>query len=101
MVPQIIDVLDKVNRQLLLIFKTNDLMRGIDHTLKTNSRMGSFRVMSQCCVESVYSNKIDSSNSKVDRFKYNVVKYWTLFKVRVYYTFASFKQMSLGMFGFL
>nr|XP_022903392.1 uncharacterized aarF domain-containing protein kinase 1-like [Onthophagus taurus]XP_022911280.1 uncharacterized aarF domain-containing protein kinase 1-like [Onthophagus taurus] len=90
---QIIDVLDQVNRQLLLIFKTNDLMRGIDHTLKTSARMGSFRVMSQCCIETVYTKKIDNSKGRLKKFQYGVAKFWMLFKIRVYYTFASIKEL--------
>ncbi|GJQ74816.1 hypothetical protein Trydic_g21653 [Trypoxylus dichotomus] len=63
LLPQIVDVLNKVNRQLLLIFKTNDLMRGIDHTLQTTNRMGSFKVMTECCIKSVYCEKIDSART--------------------------------------
>lgn len=36
--PQITGVLQDVDRQMLLIFRTNDLMRGIEHTLKTYAR---------------------------------------------------------------
>lgn len=99
MIPQIVDVLDKVNRQLLLIFKTNDLMRGIDHTLKTTARMGSFRVMTECCVRSVYNEKIDHAHTKIERFKYRLTKVWLLLKLNVYYTFASFRQITLGLIG--
>nr|CAD7409427.1 unnamed protein product [Timema poppensis] len=38
LLPQISDVLAKVNRQMLLILKTNDLMRGVEATLKAQSR---------------------------------------------------------------
>lgn len=93
------DVLDKVNRQLLLIFKTNDLMRGIDHTLKTASRMGSFRVMTSCCIRSVYSEKIDNAHTTIERFKYSFVKFWLLFKINVYYTFASIRQITMNFIG--
>ena len=36
--PQITGVLQDVDRQMLLVFRTNDLMRGIEHTLKTHAR---------------------------------------------------------------
>ncbi|KAL1455354.1 hypothetical protein WDU94_009454 [Cyamophila willieti] len=39
LIPEISDILSRVNRQVLLILKTNDLLRGIEHTLKTHARM--------------------------------------------------------------
>jgi aarF domain-containing kinase len=80
---------------MLLILKTNDLMRGIEYTLKTNARMGAFRVMSQCCVKSVYNEKLVKENSKVGKFKVAVAQFWALFKIRLYYTVLSLKQLSL------
>lgn len=38
LLPVISEILDRVNRQMLLILKTNDLLRGIEYTLKTQSR---------------------------------------------------------------
>ena len=36
--PEIASVLNKVPRELLLIFKTNDLLRGIEYSLGTKGR---------------------------------------------------------------
>lgn len=38
LLPQISDVLENINRQMLLILKTNDLMRGVEFTLKAQNR---------------------------------------------------------------
>lgn len=84
--PQISDILDRVNRQMLLILKTNDLIRGIEHTLKTNKRMGAFRVMSSCCVRSVYSDRIQNAKSRLAKLKITVAQYWQLFKINMFYT---------------
>lgn len=90
--PQISDILDRVNRQMLLILKTNDLIRGIEHTLRTNKRMGAFRVMSSCCVRSVYGEKLHHARSKLDKFSILLAQYWQLFKINVYYT-----MLNLGL----
>lgn len=87
--PQMSDVLDRVNRQMLLILKTNDLIRGIEHTLKTNKRMGAFRVMSSCCVRSVYGDKLRKSNSNLNRVGIVVAQYWQLFKINIFYSLLS------------
>lgn len=98
--PQISGVLDKVNRQMLLIFKTNDLMRGIEHTLKTSARMGAFCVMSQCCVKSVYNERLCKEHTKVGKVKLAVAQYWALFKIKFYYSMLSLRQIfSLQMLG--
>ena len=47
---QIADVLANVNRQMLLIFKTNDLLRAMEHTLGTQNAMAGFVQMSRSCV---------------------------------------------------
>lgn len=98
--PEISGILDQVNRQMLLILKTNDLIRGIEYTLKTDARMEAFRVMSQCCVKSVYGQKICKENSRFGRFQIIVAKYWALFKIKIYYTVLSFReQLSLPILG--
>jgi aarF domain-containing kinase len=33
--PQISEILDRVPRPMIMIFKTNDLLRGVEHALKT------------------------------------------------------------------
>ena len=49
-VAQIADVLAKVDRQMLLIFKTNDLLRAMEHTLGTQNAMAGFVQMSRSCI---------------------------------------------------
>lgn len=71
---------------MLLILKTNDLIRGIEHTLKTNKRMGAFRVMSSCCVRSIYYDKIYNAKNRFDRVMFTFAQYWQLFKINVFYT---------------
>lgn len=79
---------------MLLILKTNDLMRGIEYTLSTNARMGSYKVMSECCVKSVYNDKISNSQSTIDKFKLRAVQYWTLFKIKIYFSYLLIKDLT-------
>lgn len=95
--PQISEVLQNVNPQMLLILKTNDLMRGIEHTLRTGVRMGAFRVMSECCIKSVYKERMKNCMGKIDTLKLSLAEFWALFKVHIYYTYLSIKQMSVNI----
>lgn len=51
--PQISQLLNHVPRQMLLIFKTNDLLRGIEASLGTRASASSFLNMSRCCVRAL------------------------------------------------
>ncbi|CAH2328448.1 uncharacterized aarF domain-containing kinase 1 [Pelobates cultripes] len=51
--PQISQLLSQVPRQMLLLLKTNDLLRGIETTLQTSASSSSFLSMSRCCVRAI------------------------------------------------
>lgn len=51
--PQISDLLNRVPRQMLLLLKTNDLLRGIETTLQTRASSSSFINMSRCCIRAI------------------------------------------------
>lgn len=51
--PQISELLNRVPRQMLLLLKTNDLLRGIETTLQTRASSSSFINMSRCCVRAL------------------------------------------------
>lgn len=54
----ITQLLNKVPRQMLFIFKTNDLLRGIETNLGTRGAARSFITMSRCCVRAVYTDQL-------------------------------------------
>ncbi|XP_054272474.1 aarF domain-containing kinase 1 [Macrosteles quadrilineatus] len=87
--PLISEILARVNRQMLLILKTNDLLRGIEYTLKTQSRMSSFLVMSRCCVRSVYGEQLRLCKTNFARWSTYTSQQWALFKLSVYYFYLS------------
>lgn len=51
--PQISELLNRVPRQMLLLLKTNDLLRGIETTLQTRASSSSFINMSRCCTRAI------------------------------------------------
>jgi len=96
--PHISDVLEQVDRQMLLIMKTNDLIRGIEATLRTQNRMTAFWVMSKCCVQSSYAEqRTQQAASGSSRILWlRVRERWELFKLNCYYLY-----LGLINFGFL
>ncbi|KAL0169207.1 hypothetical protein M9458_033803, partial [Cirrhinus mrigala] len=51
--PQISELLNRVPRQMLLLLKTNDLLRGIETILQTRASSSSFINMSRCCTRAI------------------------------------------------
>ncbi|XP_065199978.1 aarF domain-containing kinase 1 [Planococcus citri] len=81
------DVLSNVNRQMILIFKTNDLLRGIEHTLQTYSRMESFSVITKNCIETIYAERKKQCASSLSRWSVTCGQYWALFRLSMYYNY--------------
>uniref|UniRef100_A0A0N5AEP7 Protein kinase domain-containing protein n=1 Tax=Syphacia muris TaxID=451379 RepID=A0A0N5AEP7_9BILA len=58
LITQITEVLQNMPRPLLLILKTNDLLKSIEYQLGTYNRADTFIEMSKCCTRSVYEAKM-------------------------------------------
>jgi aarF domain-containing kinase len=56
--PKVAAILARVPRQLLLVLKTNDLLRSIDRTLTGNSPVHSFVVMGGYCLPLIYQDRL-------------------------------------------
>uniref|UniRef100_A0A1B6MKA0 Protein kinase domain-containing protein n=1 Tax=Graphocephala atropunctata TaxID=36148 RepID=A0A1B6MKA0_9HEMI len=97
LLPVISEILARVNRQMLLILKTNDLLRGIEYTLQTQSRMSSFLVMSQCCVRSVYGEQLKHCSTSVARWRTTLSQQWALLKLSVYYFYLHVNSVVKGL----
>lgn len=80
----ITEILRKVPREMLLIFKTNDLLRGIEATLGTKGAASSFLTMSQCCVKAVSDEKIKSCDSRWSCFNVRWTQQAALLKIYIY-----------------
>jgi len=103
LLPQISDVLENINRQMLLILKTNDLMRGVEFTLKAQNRKTSFLVMSRCVIQSVYGERLKQCKTRLSRWSTVMSECWALFKLSMYYTYLSVINLPLfsSMFGLM
>lgn len=93
--PHIADILDQVDRQMLLVLKTNDLIRGIEATLGTQNRKTAFWVMSKCCVKSISREDYDKAETKWKRFSTTLNENWTIFKLNMYYLYMGLITLSL------
>lgn len=92
--PHISDILEHVDRQMLLVLKTNDLIRNIESTLGTQNRMTSFLVMSKCCVKSVFHQDKLESRTNWALLKTKFCENWTIFKLNIYYLFLGLKNFN-------
>lgn len=85
--PHIADILDQVDRQMLLVLKTNDLIRGIESTLDTQNRKTAWAVMTECCIKSIYSENYRNAESTYKRILISLAETWTIFKTNLYFRF--------------
>lgn len=82
--PQIAIILNRVPREMLLILKTNDLLRGIETSLGTRGQRTSMITMSSYCVQSIYRQRRKQSNRFWSRFALHTAERWNLFKLFLY-----------------
>lgn len=81
--PQIAQVLSKINREMLLVLKTNDLLRGIETVLGTRGEKVSLLNMSRYCVNNAYNERIKNGNI-VSNVVTRLSKQIVLFKLSMY-----------------
>ncbi|XP_015237329.1 PREDICTED: uncharacterized aarF domain-containing protein kinase 1 [Cyprinodon variegatus] len=82
--PQISDLLNRVPRQMLLLLKTNDLLRGIETTLQTRASSSSFINMSRCCIRAVARHKRSKAQSRRRCLQITLAESVSLWKLSVY-----------------
>lgn len=98
--PQITSILNSMPRQLLLVFKTNDLLRGIESSLhsdiessrRAHHTQTAFITMSQCCVRAVGREQNDLCRGRLlCRLRTASQMYWILFKLSTYAMYLQVK----------
>jgi len=82
--PQISQILEDVPRPMILIFKTNDLIRGIEHALKTTKTMKSFTTISKYCANVVYEEDYRNCSEGIKCYKFKVYQKFVVFKITLY-----------------
>ncbi|XP_023938687.1 aarF domain-containing kinase 1 [Bicyclus anynana] len=83
--------LEHVDRQALLVLKTNDLIRSIEYSLGMQERMCGFMVMTKCCTESVYKLEYKNESSMLRRQFLNTKYMWSLFVLYIYGIYLSMR----------
>lgn len=95
LLPKISEVLERVDRQMLLILKTNDLIRSIEHSLQTKSRMGGYMEMSKCCIKFVYNDRMKSADDGWTRLWLRVAEQWSFLKISLYYVYLGVLNLDI------
>ncbi|XP_072314007.1 aarF domain-containing protein kinase 1 isoform X2 [Eucyclogobius newberryi] len=98
--PQISDLLNRIPRQMLLLLKTNDLLRGIESTLQTRASSSSFINMSRCCVRALARHKRSKCKSRLMRLQISVSEQVTLCKLSVFQLCMWLRSCVLGQWLF-
>lgn len=93
--PHISEILEHVDRQMLLVLKTNDLIRSIETSLGTLDRMTSFLVMSKCCIRSVADQDALGASTRLQKWMAVMSKTWALMRLNVYYMWLGLRSFSL------
>ncbi|XP_042221878.1 aarF domain-containing protein kinase 1-like isoform X1 [Homarus americanus] len=96
--PEISAVLNRVPRQMLLILKTNDLLRGIEFSLNTQESMKSFITMSRCCIRSLFAHQRILCNSTLCSVRVSVAETWAQFKISLYTLYLLYLRSKLGKY---
>ncbi|XP_063039752.1 aarF domain-containing protein kinase 1 [Engraulis encrasicolus] len=104
--PQISDLLNRVPRQMLLLLKTNDLLRGIETILQTRASSSSFLNMSRCCTRAIASHRRSKASSRSRRVQISMSEALTLWQISLYELFLWMRSSVLGcwvsaLIGFL
>ncbi|VBB30347.1 unnamed protein product [Acanthocheilonema viteae] len=90
LIPEISQVLERMPRSMLLILKTNDLLRSIEYRLGTQGRADTFVQMARCCVRSVHQRSAEQANSLLIKICIYVRMYITLFKITAFEYYLMF-----------
>ncbi|XP_056349609.1 aarF domain-containing protein kinase 1 isoform X3 [Oenanthe melanoleuca] len=94
--PQITQLLNNVPRQMLLLLKTNDLLRGIESALHTRASASSFLNMSRCCIRAVSTYQRSKSHSLYRRAQISLTEALSLWQINLYEFFLWLKGSQLG-----
>ncbi|XP_053234198.1 aarF domain-containing protein kinase 1 isoform X4 [Podarcis raffonei] len=94
--PQITKLLNSVPRQILLLLKTNDLLRGIESALQTRASASSFLNMSRCCIRAVSTHQRSKSDSLYRKAQISISEALSLWQINLYELFLRLKGSQLG-----
>ncbi|KAM3918753.1 aarF domain-containing protein kinase 1 [Leptodactylus fuscus] len=94
--PQISQLLASIPRQMLLLLKTNDLLRGIETALHTNANASSFLSMSRCCIRAIARHRRRTASSLWSYAHIYMSESLCLAQLQLYELFLWAQSSSLG-----
>ncbi|XP_036370711.1 aarF domain-containing protein kinase 1 isoform X3 [Octopus sinensis] len=80
---EISDVLNRIPREMLLVLKTNDVLRGIESKLQISKGAESFLAMSRYCVRTIAEAEEFFCDSIMCKLKVRLRLSWYLLKIRL------------------
>ncbi|XP_041514554.1 aarF domain-containing protein kinase 1 isoform X2 [Microtus oregoni] len=93
--PEISQLLNHVPRQMLLILKTNDLLRSIETTLGTRSSASSFLNMSRCCIRALAEHRKRDAGSFFRRTQISFSEAFSLWQINLHELLLRVKGLRL------
>uniref|UniRef100_A0ACB8G4Y6 AarF domain-containing protein kinase 1 n=1 Tax=Sphaerodactylus townsendi TaxID=933632 RepID=A0ACB8G4Y6_9SAUR len=94
--PQINVLLNNIPRQMLLLLKTNDLLRGVESALQTRASASSFLNMSRCCIRAVATYQRSKTDSLYRKAQISLSEALGLWQINLYELFLRLKGSQLG-----
>lgn len=94
-VTEITELLNRVPRQLLLLLKTNDLLRSIDYRLNTSATSRSFITMSRCCIRAVTKKRLENCHGWMEWVRIQADSTINHLRISLYQMYASSVVSSL------
>ena len=77
-------MLSRVPRQMLLVFKTNDLLRGLNHMLGVKDNVISFVTMSRSCASADLEREYVKCNSYISKLGCLLSSYTAYIRITLY-----------------
>ena len=78
------EVLHSVPREMLLIFKTNDLLRGLDSMLGVSDNVSSFVTMSRSCAKASYMKEYSQCSTFACKIRANLFNLIAQIRITIY-----------------
>ncbi|XP_075185624.1 aarF domain-containing protein kinase 1 isoform X8 [Anomaloglossus baeobatrachus] len=94
--PQISQLLSSVPRQMLLLLKTNDLLRGIETALHSSAGASSFLSMSRCCVRALARHRRMTASSLWSYARISISESLRLGQLQLYEFLLWARSFSMG-----
>ncbi|XP_063826629.1 aarF domain-containing kinase 1 [Ostrinia nubilalis] len=84
--------LENVDRQALLVLRTNDLIRSIEYALGMQERMCGFVTMTKCMMKSVYDYDYKNESTTLKKPLITLKYRWSMFLLYLYTLYQSLIQ---------